>query len=164
MNLSFFTPYKLLLEIAVVGALLVGAASWWHHYLAGIDQGGYDRRVAEDTKKDLANEREHAADTARLQKEKDDAEIKAAQREKILVAALAAASGSSARVQSALATIDGKIGVASVDAARQYATTLGSVFGDCQRKYLEMGKDAAGHASDSLKYQQSWPQQVAPQP
>ena len=42
----------------------------------------------------------------------------------------------------------------SVDAAREHASTLCSVFEECARQLEDQTRSAAGHASDSLLYQQ----------
>jgi hypothetical protein len=50
-------------------------------------------------------------------------------------------------------------GSESLDACRLHAATLDAVFGQCAQRLEEVARDAAGHASDSLKLQQSWPTQ-----
>lgn len=46
---------------------------------------------------------------------------------------------------------------AACDAVRSHAAALNDVFGQCARTVEEMARQADGHASDSLTYQQAWP-------
>jgi hypothetical protein len=48
-------------------------------------------------------------------------------------------------------------GEKSLDACRQHAATLEAVFAECRGRYEAVGRDAAGHASDSLMLQEAWP-------
>ena len=41
--------------------------------------------------------------------------------------------------------------------ARNYASTIGVVLGECAARLTEVAKDADGHAADSRAFQQSWP-------
>lgn len=45
----------------------------------------------------------------------------------------------------------------SADAAARLVSTYRTVFESCLAEYRALGEEAAGHASDSLMYQQSWP-------
>jgi uncharacterized membrane protein YdfJ with MMPL/SSD domain len=45
----------------------------------------------------------------------------------------------------------------SLDAATKSVSALSAVFEECARERVEVAQEAAGHASDSLMYQQAWP-------
>lgn len=45
----------------------------------------------------------------------------------------------------------------SLAAATQTVAAYRAVFESCTAEYRSMGQDAAGHASDSLMYQEAWP-------
>lgn len=45
----------------------------------------------------------------------------------------------------------------SHDAATKHVATLRTVLDRCTAEYLRVAEAAAGHASDSLTYQQAWP-------
>lgn len=101
--------------------------------------------------------RDAMAQTITYQKVKDDALKKAESR-----AAAAAVSAAANRAQSdglrqQLAASASGIPRATHDSLRAHATTLGVVFGECQREYEALGRHATSHASDSLLLQMSWP-------
>lgn len=106
--------------------------------------------------------KEALAETVKYQKAKDEALKKAEQRAILAAASDSAARAKSERLQSQLDSAAANIPVATYDSLRAYATTLNSVFGECQREYREMGKEATGHASSSLTLQMMFPKQTEP--
>jgi hypothetical protein len=105
----------------------------------------------------LADATAQRANEIRQQKEKDDAEKQAQVRIAAANAAAAAAGQSSRVLDSTLKTILARSSTDSVETNRKYTAALGAILGACKEEYRSVGKEAAGHASDSLKYQQAWP-------
>ena len=147
------TAYRWALYFVVACALAIAVELW----KTRIERRGYDRAQAEYTDLALA-----ASESARrrerdLQQQIKEAENEARQREKVILGDVAAVRTERDRLRSELASSRGRMSSASVDAVREYASTLSSVFEECAGSLEEMARSAAGHASDSLIYQRGWP-------
>jgi hypothetical protein len=57
-----------------------------------------------------------------------------------------------------LATSSAGLSSASLDACRQHAAALTTVFEQCASRYQGMAGTAEGHAADTLTLEQAWPQ------
>lgn len=155
--LSFFSLYKRWFEIGFLAVVIAGLIYCVHTY-DKYQQGIGEARIQALWDKEKV---EYAAMTAKrnieLQKEKDDALNQADQHRKALLDIAVSASKSSRVFDNNLATNLATESKASRNALTQYTTTLSSVLSECQRAYTGMAKEADGHASDSLMYQQAWP-------
>jgi hypothetical protein len=96
-------------------------------------------------------------DTTRYQRNKDDALKKAESRAAAAAASAAANRAESDGLRAQLEQSRSSIPNATHDSLRAYATTINTVFGECQREYEALGRHATSHASDSLTLQMSWP-------
>lgn len=96
-------------------------------------------------------------ETLQWQRAKDQADVQAAARQ----AALADAAGRLRRerdgLRDQLTTDRSRLPNASCGSVREYAATLGAVFGECAAEAEGLAGQASGHASDTLKLLQSWP-------
>lgn len=92
-----------------------------------------------------------------LQRTKDEAINAATKRTHQAVAAAAAARAVTDSLRDDLSRARADIASASLDAVRKYATTASAVLGECSAEVERLAGAAAGHASDSLMYQQAWP-------
>ena len=93
----------------------------------------------------------------KLQKDKDNGEIKAQIRVDAANKLASAAVASSKLLDTTVKSIITSSITASNETNRKYIAAFSSVFGDCKNQYTEMGQAAQGHANDSLKLQQEWP-------
>lgn len=99
-----------------------------------------------------------AADkTHEWQKGKDDALQQATKRAQVNAAAAASARRTADSLRDDLAAARADLSRAADAAVRQYAATLGTVFGECAAALGELAGKAQGHASDALTFEQSWP-------
>ena len=155
--LSFLAPYKLLIEIAVVGALFTGAAYGVHRFLE------YERDIGRNEVRQeyavkLAEAKDAAAkEQARLTKQLEDAQNAAVEREKVLRTTATAAATASASLRGTLDSIRAGVPTATVDALRNATVALTAVFGDCQDKYRGLAETADRHASDVKTLSDAWP-------
>jgi hypothetical protein len=108
------------------------------------------------TKQARAVEKAHA-ETIRLQSIKDNAEKLAQARQSALSRAAAAVRVERDGLRDELAASRLQLPEASCTSVRDHATTLSTVLGRCTDRLERMAEAASGHASDSLKLQQSWP-------
>lgn len=157
--LNLLGPYKYVLG-AVLLALAVGLFGLGVHRYNSFQQGIGEARV--QAQWDKANELAKDAQRLReiqLQKEKDDAVAQAAKNVQSANAAAASAAASGRVLQSTIEAILARSGGDSVEANRKYTAALAAVFQDCRIKYQELGREAQGHADDSLMYQNAWPEE-----
>ena len=106
----------------------------------------------------LSNSLKDALDqTVKYQRSKDDAIKKAESRAAAAAVSAAANRAESDGLRTQLELSRSSIPDATGDSLRAYATTLNTVFGECQREYEALGRHATSHASDSLTLQMSWP-------
>lgn len=144
--------YRWGLYAALVCGLLIAVELWERR----LEQRGYDRAQAEFSQQaTLASEsaRQRERD---LQQKVKDAENEAKQREKAILADATAARSERDRLRSEIATSRNRMSAATVNAVREYASTLSSVFEECAGQLEGMARSASGHASDSLMYQRGW--------
>ena len=155
--MSWLDPRQWLLVLLLVAASIVGF-NFWESRLesAGFDRG-YAKAKAEYSAAALKAQEKARADTARMQKEKDDAEQRWAARlsgqKRDADRLLAERDG----LRSTLSATRAKLATAPVEAVRQYAATATDVFEQCTARYSEVAQAADGNPSDSLKLQEAWP-------
>ena len=155
--MNFLGPYKYVLDAIVIAALLAGAA-WLRHWDTTTQQNiGAARVQALWTEQKLTDERAADALKAQYQKEKDDAEVQAAKSIQAANVAAAAAANSSRVLDGTLKAVLNASANGDINANRRYTAALAEVFGDCKDQYRELGREAQGHADDSLKLQQAFP-------
>ena len=151
------TPYKYVLDFLVVAALVAAAAFGVHKYNTYQQDIGEARVQAQWDRQKLADALAATALKAQYQKEKDDAiaqNIKDAQTANNLAAAAAKSSGVLGNTITALLAASA---AGDLSANRRYTAALAEVFGDCKDKYRELGREAQGHADDSLMLQHAAP-------
>lgn len=101
-----------------------------------------------------------AADsTARMQKEKDDAIERANTRAAAQATAVAAARAQSDRLRRDLSDTRARLAQAPVEALREYADTVGELYGECEAELVETAAKADGHASDVQLMLEAWPEE-----
>lgn len=155
--LAFLSPYKLLIELAVIGALLAFAGVQLHRFMDHEQQIGYGRAVGEYNAKLVAQQQAAIEKQQALQKQLEDAQNAATEREQVIRSTAAAASAASVSLRDALTTIRAGVPTASVDALRKSTATLATVLDQCQGAYRDMAEKADRHASDVKTLQDAWP-------
>ena len=155
--LAFFSPYKLLIEVVVIGALFLGIAYEGHRFLIHEQEIGYQRAVAEYTVKLAAAEKAaHEKDIANA-KQIQDAQNAATVRDNTIRALASAASASSNSLRDTISSISRGVPAATLDALRQSTVTLAAILGECQGRYQRMAETADRHSSDVKTLQDAWP-------
>ncbi len=159
---TFLSPYKLLIEIALIGSLALGAVWGIHSFLDHEQKIGYDKAVAE-----YAVKLQDAKDAAKLvedglRTQVAEAQAKGNEREKTIRDVVASSVVASTSLRDTLARMRSSIPGATTEALAHSVTTLSTVFDDCQAKYRTMAETADRHASDSKTLSDAWPVAVKP--
>jgi hypothetical protein len=145
--------------------------TWLYTFLAGLVVSGLAVWQVQDWRYgERVNEMKYtASESARLGqrasqneadrriKEKDDALKRATERAQQNTRAADLARDESDGLRNQLAAADAALSTAADDAVRKYAATANTVLAACTARYIDVARDAAGHASDSLMYQEAWP-------
>lgn len=97
-----------------------------------------------------------AAETARMQKEKDDAIAQAQQIAQRNAAAASAAGRERDRLRNELSASRAALANSTPASVVDYADTLTVVFEQCVREYLDMAAKADGHALDAKTLYDGW--------
>ena len=155
--LGFFSPYKLLIELVVIGALFGGATLEVHRFLNHERQIGYDKAVAEYTVKLAAAKADANAKEIAYEKRIQDARNAAVLRDQTIRSVAAAASSSSLSLRNTIASISRGVPAATIDALRQSTRTLGAVLDQCQDKYRSVAESADRANTDKQTLIDSWP-------
>lgn len=157
-----FAPYRLLVELAVVGAVALYGSYRIHLFLLHERQLGaqkvqqeWDSQKARDEK--AAAERE-ALWNARIQ----DANTHANAREQTIRALAAAAGNSDVRLRDTLEAIRRSVPTATPETLGRTVTTLSTVLQECTGRYRELAEKADRHASDVKKFEEAWPDDQPP--
>lgn len=155
--MNFLNPYKYIIDLVLVVSVIAGFAFGVHKYNSYQQAIGAERVQMEW---DRANE---VADGARrqreiqLQKEKDNAITQAQKSIQAANAGAAAAADAGRVLHSTIETLIARSDTDSVDANRKYTAAIAAVFQSCTDEYRKLGREAQGHADDSLMYQKAWP-------
>ena len=143
------------LAAAILSAALAATGAWqvqaWRY-------GGQITRI-ELAQHDRA-ERAIRAALARatdLQHQKDEALNEATKRAQRNAVAAAAARTESDGLRDELAAARERLPDAACPTVRDYAATVGAVFGQCAAVFEDLARAADGHASDALMLEQAWP-------
>lgn len=149
-----FGLYQILASVAV--SLVLGFGGGWA--TNGWRLGAEISQLQAQQAINLSNGLKTALDqTTRYQRTKDEALKKAESRAAANAVVAAAVRSESDGLRQQLESARSGIPQATHDSLRAYATTLSAVFGECQREYETLGRNATSHASDSLTLQMSFP-------
>jgi hypothetical protein len=96
------------------------------------------------------------AETARMQREKDDAIARAQETARTNAVAAANARRERDRLRDQLNTSAAYFASATHATVVDYATALTAVFDQCLREYLDMAEKADGHALDAATLYNGW--------
>lgn len=154
---GFLSPYKLMIEIAVFGMLMAGVAYGAHVFLEHERQIGRDEIKAEYTAKENEALKAAAAETAAMQKQRDDAIDQARKRDELIKTLVTANSAASGELRDTISELGRSMSSASADAVRQSLGVVGRTLADCTAKYIDMAANAATANSDKKTLMGAWP-------
>ena len=143
----------LLIQIVIAaGIFLAGGAAGikWH---AGQDAIRENARLEQVRIHAAA----HRADERRQSTQVIGALNAAQKRTQAAQVAAAAAGDAAGRLRDDVADLQRRLPSATLDACRRDAAALGAVFSACRAEYEALGRDAQGHANDTLMLQEAWP-------
>ncbi len=155
--LDALSPYKLAIEIAVIGSLAVGAVYGIHQFLEherDIGRNEVQARWDAQTAKDVETAR---LETARLAKQAEDAAKNGANREQTIRTLAIASGNANIGLRDSLATIRSGVPSATVDALGKSVATLSTILAECSGRYQGLAERADRHASDVRTLQEAWP-------
>lgn len=161
--LDALSPYKLLVEVAVVGSLVIGAGVALHGFLEHERDIGRNEIRAEyaqklQEEKDRAKKREDE-----LSGQVADAVKKGNDREITIRTLAAANSNASIGLRDTTAGIRNSLSSLSADALRSVASAYGNVLTECQSRRGEVAEAAERLNSEKQILIDAWPQnQVVP--
>lgn len=156
--IAILARYKLLIEIALIGALAAGVLYGVHQFLE------HERDIGRQEVQALWDKQKAADDLAAGKQERDwrekyDAAInQGAENAKALRTDANAARVASERLRDTNQSLQQLLAGASAETARKYATAYQAVFTDCVGRYQAMGEAAQGHANDAAALGAAWPQ------
>jgi hypothetical protein len=162
--LARFAPYKLLLEILVIGTLAAGALYGAHLFLEHERDIGRNEVQALWDKQSAADEKAARIREAELTKQRDDAIAQGANRENLIRTLAAGSNAANLGLRDTLAAIRAGVPGASSDALGKSVTTLSTVLADCTGRYHALAERADRHASDVKTLQDAWPRNPTPDP
>jgi hypothetical protein len=137
------------------GAYAIGMAMGWHGNGMRLN-AKIDRMVAEHAVAVKKATEAAAQETARMQKEKDDAIARANQVAQRNAAAAATANLERNRLQSDLAASRIALSSSTHASLIEYATAVSVVFEQCVREYTDVARLADQHAADSQLLFTAW--------
>lgn len=156
--LAFLSPYKLLIEIVLIGSLAAGAIYAIHQFLEHERDIGRNEVRAEYAAK-LADAKEAAALALKdMTAQRDTAISKGNERETTLRNVAAGGAAASLGLRDTLADIRNGVPTATIETLRNSVSTLTSVLTDCQGRYRELAEKADRHASDTKTLSDAWPE------
>lgn len=158
--LDALSPYKLIIEVAIIGSMIVGAGIGVHSFLEHERDIGRNEVRAEYAAK-LAEAKEAARlREADLTKQRDDALAKGNERETTLRTVAAGGAAASISLRDTLSGISNGVPLATIETLRHATSTLATVLTDCQGRYRELAEKADRHASDTKTLSDAWPKPV----
>ena len=143
------------LPYIAAGALAVGLLTGWTANGWRLN-GKIDEMVLEHTQAVLVATQQAAAETTRMQGEKDAAVQKAVALAQRNMADAASARSERDRLRDDLIASRGTFAQATDASLAQYTNTLSVVFEQCTREYSELAEKADGHATDAENLFTAW--------
>lgn len=144
---------SLLIQIAIAAGIFLGGLATGIKWHAGQDSIKENARLEQVRIQAAAHRAEE-----RRQSEQTIGALNAAQKRTQAAQVAAAAAGDVAgRLRDDVADLQRRLPGVTLDACRRDATALGAVFSACTAELEALGRDAQGHADDTLTLQQAWP-------
>ncbi len=154
---AYFAPYKTIIEVILIGALIIGISVAIHSFLEHERDIGRNEVHAEWDKQKLADKVASDKQEKDWRDKYDLAINTGAQNAQTLKLETAATRVASDRLRDTNTSLQQLLANSTAEAARKYAAAYANVFNDCVGKYQEMGIAAQGHANDSKALASAWP-------
>lgn len=154
---SFLSPYKLLIQIGLVVALVFGAIYAYNAFVDKHQDIGYQRAVSEYQKKLIeANARADKIESVWKSKS-EEAQHAFAQRETRLQNSVTAAAVANDGLHNTIGDLRKRLSTNTSEANRATADALAVVFGECAERYPAVAEAADGRTIEALRLSESWP-------
>lgn len=150
-------PYKLLIEVAIIGSLALGGVVKVHRAIEN-----HDERVRNEVRAEYAQKLAETKDAARqreteLRTQRDDAINKGNEREQT-IRSLAASNGAAAvGLRDTVASISNSMSSYSADTLRSLASAYGVVFAECAERRAGLAEEAERLNSEKQTLIEAWP-------
>lgn len=154
---NFLTPYKALIEAALFAAALAFIAFEVHQFMDRQQDIGYNRAVTEFAAKKIVEDQAAAKIEAATQKQLEQAQHDAGEREKSLQATTAVAVAASNSLRDTLTAIRNGVPTATSDALRQTTSVLGDILTECQDRRRGVAEEAERLNSEKQTLIEAWP-------
>jgi chromosome segregation ATPase len=152
-----FAPYRIVLELALIGGgALVGAYEIHKFLMHERNLGAQEVQTRWDTAKAEAEKAQSEREeqwSQRLQ----EANAHANEREQTIRTLAAAAGNSDGRLRDTLAAIRASVPQATPETLGHTVTTLSAVLEECTGRYRQLAEKADRHAADVKTLQEAWP-------
>ena len=145
----------ILIQIVVAAIIFMAGGAAGIRWHAGQDAIKENQRLEQVRVQAAA----HRAEERRQSEQTIGALNAQAKRTQAAQVAAAAANDASGRLRDDIADLQRRLPSATLDACRRDAAALGAVFNACRAEYEALGRDAQGHADDTMTLQQAWPKQ-----
>ena len=142
---------------AIILVLLAVIAFGLNRLLDHEQQLGYDKAMAEVTKKENESLKFALAEITRLNQKVEDAQNAAKEREAESQKYLTRIGVLDSKLRDSQRTIGDAAATASTDALRKAIPAFNTLFADCRGKFEAMGRAASEHYSDVVTLEQAWP-------
>jgi predicted lipid-binding transport protein (Tim44 family) len=154
---AFFAPYKTLIEVLIIGAVIAGIVYGAHRFFDSLRQEGYDKAVAEYNLKLV-----EAKDAAAKREDKLLTQLKGAQdaqviRDKQTAALAASVSVTANSLRNTVAGYSNSLSAADADALRGSVNLIGGLLTSCTERYQGMGQNAEREHSAKQTLIDAWP-------
>jgi len=154
---AFLAPYKLWIELAVIGAVLAGAAVMFHNFLEHERDIGRNEVRAEYTQKFQEAKDQAAQREALLRAQVDIASKGGNDREQTIKTLAAAAGNASIGLRDTTKNISNSLSSLTADALRSVAGTYGIILGECQERRGGLAEEAERLNSEKRTLIEAWP-------
>lgn len=154
---TFLAPYKWLIEFLAIGTILACVVFGAHRFLEHEQQIGYDKAVAEYTKKELIAEQMARLKEIEMNRQLNEARNEATLREQKITDLSHNLAATSSSLLNTINTLRNKLSSAPDETLRKQADTALNLLGECQKEYGQMAENADRHASDVKTLEDAWP-------
>lgn len=154
-----FAKYKGMLRSCLLITIIAAAYYGFHYLMQQQRELGYQTAITECTAKRLVAEQTARAKEIKLSKQIEDAEHAATirtQENKKLSVSLAV---TNRKLRDTTTAMRSELPSDSIEAIRQTADAVLTVFGECTGEYTAMAENATGHANDVVTLSDAWPKQ-----
>jgi hypothetical protein len=155
--LAFLSPYKLLIEVLVIGAIIAGLVYGVHRFFDSLRQEGYDKAVVEYSQKLVEAKDAAAKREAELLTQLKGAQDAQAIRDKQITTLAGSVAVASNGLRDTVTHYSSGLSNASADALRGSITQFGGLLTGCSDQYRGMAENAERERSAKQTLIEGWP-------